>query len=195
MYANLYCQTCTVFASAPTPYSFPSPPPAVELWESLVSWFHGCPAATRRGWRAGRAVVRVQSPAWDLQRFGGFWHSWTKSVKEISCRCLLWADIRESGDLRVRRSVSWSQWWKSYWKEPRIKSKPDFLRVTLPANGGRLRSVTGQRFGHILLTLVTQNDVLMQVSRIQTGSPFIGKSPNEVTGKQPRWPKACRLFP
>lgn len=175
-----------------TPCSFLSLLPAEELWESLASWFHGCPAAMMWGWTAGRVIVRMQSAAWNLQRFGGFWDSWTKSVKEISHRCLLWADIRENGELH---SVSWSQWWKSYWKEPRIKSKPDFLRVTLPANGGRLRSVTGQRFGHILLTLVTQNDVLMQVSRIQTGSPFIGKSPNEVTGKQPRWPKACRLFP
>lgn len=118
-----------------------------------------------------------------------------KSVEEISCWCLLWEGIRENGDplhepLSVKISDE-SPIEKSLW----IKSKPVFLRVTLPANGGRLRSVTGQCFGHILLTSVTQNDVLMQVSRIQTGSPFIGKSPNEVTGRQPRWPKACRLFP
>lgn len=118
-----------------------------------------------------------------------------QSLRRRSAACVFCGKIWENGDLRVRHSVSWSQWWKSYWKEPRIKWKPDFLRVTLPANGGRLRSVTGQRFGRILLTLVTQNDVLMQVSRIQTGNPFIGKSPNEVTGKQPCWPKACRLFP
>lgn len=125
-----------------------------------------------------------------------FWDSgitgrsvWRRSAAGVFCGQI------ENGDLSMRHSVSWSQWWKSYWKEPRIKSKPVFLRVTLPANGGRLRSVTGHCFGHILLTLVTQNDVLMQVSRIRTGSPFIGKSPNEVTGKQPPWPKACRLFP
>lgn len=106
-------------------------------------------------------------------------------MKEISCWCLLWEGKIENGDpLHEPLSVEVSDespFEKSLW----IKSKPVFLGVTLPANGGRLRSVTGQCFGHILLTLVTQNDVLMQVSRIQTGSPFIGKSPNEVTGTLP----------
>lgn len=136
-------------------------------------------------------IMRMQR---NLQRFLGLWDSWTKSVKEISCWYLLWEDVRDNGDLSPEPlSVKVSD--ESPIEKPLIKSKPVFLRVALPANGGRLRSVTGQRFGHILPPLVTQNDVLMQVSRIQTGSPFIGKSPNEVTGTQPRWPKACRLFP
>lgn len=176
-YVVLYCQKCRAFCICYNTCSFFFPLPAEKLWELLASWLPHCHEV-----RVERGEVYHEDAKKFAKIFGflGF-----KSVKKISCWCLLWEGKRENGDLSHEplsvKVNDESPFEKSLW----IKSKPVFLRGALPANGGRLRSITGQCFGHILLTSVTQNDVLMQVSRIQTGSPFIGKSPNEVTGTQP----------